>query len=118
VNATTTKRPKPPEDLDGEALLEWQRVLDELDTQGRLDVADRAVLVLYAQTWAVNQQATQHVARYGSVIRHHNNVIGVNPFFTVQKQTTAQLRNLLLDLGLTPSTRKAAGAVDAGELNY
>jgi hypothetical protein len=64
---TTTDRPKPPDDLDGEALLEWHRVCDELADAGRLDKIDRAILTVYATTWAVHQSVGKHVAKFGAV---------------------------------------------------
>jgi P27 family predicted phage terminase small subunit len=111
MNTTTkSKRPKPPEHLENEALLEWERIVGELEAAGKLDTTDRAILTVYAETWAAFQAAAKHVAEHGAVIRHQNQLPMRNPFFTVQKETGAQLRALLNDLGLTPASRKAANA--------
>jgi P27 family predicted phage terminase small subunit len=113
-----TTRPQPPETLDGEGLLEWHRIVDELDDAGRLDKADRALLTLYAQTWEQYQAAIRGVAKYGAVIKYTSNV-GPSPHYKVAKELAAQLRGLLNDLGLTPASRKLdAAAQDQGELQF
>lgn len=111
-------RPKPPDDLDGEALLEWERVTDELDTLGRLDTADRAILTLYCQTWAANQAVAKHVARHGPIIKWSNGVPGQGPWFKTQKETAALLRQLLSDLGLTPTSRPTTKTDAPAELEF
>ncbi|MDB5297868.1 MAG: hypothetical protein JWO31_3851 [Phycisphaerales bacterium] len=109
---TTTAKPAPPEDLDGEARLEWERVCDELAAAGRLDRADRAALTLYVRTWAVWKLAAKHVETFGAVLPMHNNVVGRSPFYAVMRETAAQLRNLLADLMLTPASRPAGDGPD------
>jgi len=98
-------RPIPPPEIQGPALAEWTRVCDELDAAGRLDRADRAVLIVYVQTWAVYQWATERVTAFGPVINHHNGVAGPSPFYKVSRETALQLQKLLADLGLTPAAR-------------
>lgn len=115
TNTGTAKRPAAPEDLEGEALLEWGRVCDELAAAGRLETADRALLNVYVETWAVWRTATRHVNTYGPVVPGQNHVVGRSPFYIVQRETAAQLRNLLADLGLTPQARGKAGGAGAEE---
>lgn len=118
ANPTTkAERPNPPEELDGEALLEWHRICDELEAVGRLDKTDRAVLTLYAETWQTWRSAAKAVAKSGSVIRYPNNVVGPSPFYKVMRETGQQLRGLLADMGLTPTTRGAA-AGDNDDLKF
>jgi P27 family predicted phage terminase small subunit len=112
----------PSAELNGEALAEWNRVCDELAVLGRLDKADRAILTLYVQVWATNQAAQRDVFQWGSTVKYSNGNVGQAPFYKVAKETAAQLRGLLADLGLTPAIRakaKGAGggtADDPGEL--
>jgi P27 family predicted phage terminase small subunit len=108
-----TNRPQPPDDLDGEALLEWHRICDELAALGTLDKSDRAAITLYCQTWAINQQVGKHVAKFGSVIKWSNGVPGQSPWFKTQKETATLLIKLLDQLGLTPSSRSAPATDDA-----
>src|SRR5689334_9981539 len=96
--AAESVRPKPPDDLDGEALLEWQRICAELQAAGRLDKIDRAIITLYAETWAVNRAATIAVNKHGAVIKYPNGIPAASPFYKVQRESAAQLRGLLTDL--------------------
>ena len=95
----------PPEELDGEALLEWDRVTHELAERDLLDQSDRAVLMLYCRTWATWREVDKLVRKYGSVIKYANGVPGPAPFFKTACEAAKQLRALLADLGLTPSAR-------------
>ena len=108
-------RPRPPEDLDGEALLEWHRISEELDSLGLLDRADRAIMTLYARTWAQWHAANQHVTAFGAIVKGNNQVAGRSPFYTVVRETAAQLRGLLADMGLTPAARSKAARGDKAE---
>lgn len=111
-------RPDPPEHLGGEGLLEWCRVCGELEALGTLATADRAILTLYVETWAVWRSASNHVATFGPIVKGSNQVAGRSPFYTVKKETAAQLRGLLADLGLTPAARGkgATTPAEAGDL--
>ena len=96
--STAANRPTPPDDLDGEALA----------STGQLAAADRALITLYCQTWAVNQQVAKHVAKFGAIIKWSNGVPGQSPWAKQQKETTAQLCKMLEQLNLTPSSRETA----------
>jgi P27 family predicted phage terminase small subunit len=98
-------QPQPPEHLEGEALLEWERICDELDQIGKLAKTDRAIIKLYCETWAVNNAVAQHVTKFGAVVKWSNGVPGQGPWYKTMKETTAQLSKLLDQLGLTPANR-------------
>ena len=116
MKPTTKKyRLSPPDDLEGEALLEWERVTDALHAQGRLDAADRALLTLYVWTWATWHAATRAVAREGAVQVHANKMTGRNPAFIVMKEMGIQVRALLVDLKLTPGSGGASRRPGADE---
>jgi P27 family predicted phage terminase small subunit len=112
---TQTDRPQPPDDLDHEAVLEWHRVTEELDAIGLLDRADRAVLTIYCQTWAVWQSMTKPVSQFGAVVKMHNGVAGQSPFWKEQKEAAKLLRGFLADLGLTPTARHKMNAAKQEE---
>jgi P27 family predicted phage terminase small subunit len=115
---TKTQRPTAPEELDGEALLEWGRISDELDALGMLDKVDRGIMVIHCQTWAVYRQCTEAVQRFGAVIKWPNGVPGPGPFYKVMKETANMLRSTFGDLGLTPAARNfKAKTEDEGDLD-
>src|SRR5690348_174198 len=98
-------RSTPPGGIEGEALLEWERIVDELKQLGTLHDADRAIVTLYCRTWATWREADALVAKYGSVIKYANGVPGPAPFFKTAQESAKQLRALLAELGLTPAAR-------------
>ena len=109
--------PEIPEDIDGESLLEWERIVKELDANGSLARTDRALITVYVETWAVHRQAARRVANEGSVLEYSNGNLGPSPYFKVMKETGVQLRRLLKDMQLTPSSRRGAeGAVEMEDL--
>jgi P27 family predicted phage terminase small subunit len=108
-----------PEDLTGDQVQEWDRICGELQTAaGEVNAADRSILIQYVQTWSINRSAAEHVNRYGTIIKWPNGQPGPSPFYKAWKETTALMRGLLSDLGLTPATRKpVAKEEDSGELD-
>jgi len=102
---TKAKILQPPEELEGEALLEWGRICDDLSAIGQLEKTDRALLVVYCETWSVHRAATAGVVKEGPVIRYANDMVGPNPFYKIQKETAALLRGFLRDMGLTRESR-------------
>jgi P27 family predicted phage terminase small subunit len=103
---TKTNRPPTPEQLDGEALLEWGRICDDLDATGNLATADRALLLLYCQVWAANHDVAKHVAKHGPICRLENKTVCQSPHFKTMAQTAAQLAKMLEQMGLTPASRR------------
>lgn len=100
-----TARPPAPEELAGEALLEWERLCNELDQAGLLSTADRAIMTLHCQTWMVYRQTIEATHKYGAVIKWPNGIPGPGPFWKVASECTKMLRGTIRDLGLTPASR-------------
>jgi len=115
-----TSTPQPPECLVDEALLEWHRICDELESVGNLHTADRALMVLHCQTWQVNQSVAKHVAQHGPICRFNNQVIGQSPYYKTQQETGRALAKMLEQLGLSPASRgfKQAESIEAGEIEF
>jgi P27 family predicted phage terminase small subunit len=102
---TETKRPTPPPEIEGEALLEWDRCCEELEQLGRLNTVDRGILTVHCQIYAANQAAFKHVAQWGPVLKAANGVVGQGPFWKTMKDATALLQKSYAELGLTPKAR-------------
>ena len=95
----------PPPELSAEALAEWGRITDELKRAKLLDVTDRAVLILYCETWADYKQAALSCKRDGTTIVYSNGNAGATAQYKIKHQKTKQLAELLALLGLTPTQR-------------
>jgi P27 family predicted phage terminase small subunit len=71
---------QPPEDIEGEVLDEWNRVIAAGEEIGRQwKAADRSILATYCRTWIVNRECFQHVKTFGSVIKWPNGLPGASP---------------------------------------
>jgi len=110
MNATNPKWPSPPEDIEGEALLEWDRICGEIERMGLGDklYGFRAILVVYVAEWALWQKAKRHCDSEGEVVVFPNGIPGANPWQKIRKETGAMVQSLLRDLNATPATHKLA----------
>src|SRR2546430_1411368 len=90
---------KPPENLEGEALLEWQRIVAEMDAAGTLDRKYRRLILRYCQPWAVAQESHKYVVQLGPVVKSFGQV-RASPFYRVWREATATCNALLVNLGL------------------
>lgn len=97
--------PPAPEALEGEALLEWQRIVAELEPARVLTKADRAALVVYCLTWAQMQDAAANIAKTGSIIKLPNGYPGPTPYLKVYHTCARLCTRLLAEFGATPSGR-------------
>ena len=111
-----TSRPKPPDSLDREGLLEWHRVCDELEDAGRLEMTDRATLTLYALTWQTWWEAEQNVQQHGPVVQLPNNIYTTSPYYDVAQQKATLLRGLMRDMGLSFASRPKTKPIESEEL--
>ena len=116
--ANQQNKPKPPDDLDGEALLEWHRITEELQTAGKLETIDRALITLYVKAWGVWRVASRHVEEFGPVIKYSNGMPGESPFSKVATKYYGILRGYLEDMGLNPAARKPKANDDQEEFDF
>jgi P27 family predicted phage terminase small subunit len=99
-------KPKPPADLTGEALCEWNRVTDELLKLNLLETTDRALLTLYCRTWEVWSLAYQQVRSAGFQSTYSNGISGEATSYKVMNQQAKQIASQLQLMGLTIGERK------------
>jgi P27 family predicted phage terminase small subunit len=106
-----SQTPKAPPKISKEQRAEFRRICSELSRIGKLDCADRALISLYLDVWAVYRKVLASVVADGPVIVHeHNKVKGISHEMKLLKELARQLRGLLRDLELTPAARSKATA--------
>ena len=102
--------PEMPDDFDGEAAAEWERIVPAIETMGLLATLDRGVLIRYCRGWADWIDLDEKLlatgllvkgARAGGLVR--------NPLWMMRSDIEATLRELGKQLGLTPAARLRAG---------
>jgi P27 family predicted phage terminase small subunit len=105
----------PPDDLDAEALSEWIRCAPLLRDAGVLTQIDRTALAALYMCYSRWIDAERHVRRDGCVISGSTGSPVMNPYVRVAAQALDQMRALMGDFGMTPSSRSRLRAESTGE---
>ena len=111
--------PDPPAWLDDEAKAEWERVLPDLEQMGLLSPADRPALAAYCTAWSRWVEAEQMVKKFGPIVKSPEKGFPMkSPYLTIADQALETMRKLMVEFGLTPSSRsriRVPGAKQAGD---
>ncbi len=102
-----TPSPRAPSWLDREAKKEWRRLAPVLGNLGVLTETDADALAAYCVSWATWKSATQKIREFGMVIKHPTagKLPVVSPYVKIANHAQTQMRGLLLEFGMTPSSR-------------
>jgi P27 family predicted phage terminase small subunit len=114
--------PERAEWLDAEAQAEWDRVTVELQEMGLLSRTDRAALTAYCTAWSRWVEAEVQVKKYGTVVKSPEKGFPMkSPYLSIADQALETMRKLMVEFGLTPSSRSRirvpAGGDEADELD-
>ena len=101
----SSRMPRCPEHLTGEARKEWKRVVHELHYAGLLKVTDRAVLAAYCQAWADWVEACRELDGAAKVCTTDKGYEYPNPWIGIRNGAMESLRKMMAELGMTPSSR-------------
>jgi len=98
--------PECPDWLDDEAKAEWQRVSAELQGMGLLSTADRAALAVYCTAWSRWVNAEAQVRKFGAIVKSPEKGFPMkSPYLSIADQAMETMRKLMVEFGLTPSSR-------------
>ena len=99
----------PPDWLDDEAKSEWHRIAPILERTGVLTESDTAALTAYCEAWATWKSATQQIRKWGMVLKGKDGEIPkVSPYVKIAHNALLHMRALLVEFGMTPSSREGA----------
>lgn len=105
-----------PDWLDDEAKAEWGRVTQELDAMGVLTLADRSALSAYCKAWSRWVEAEEQVRKFGMIVKSPEKGFPMkSPYLSVADQALEAMRKLLVEFGLTPSSRSRLRLPGGGE---
>ena len=108
--------PACPEWLNAEAKAEWARLVPDLETMGLLSRLDRPALAAYCQAWSRWVQAEAQVAKYGTIVKSPVKGFPMkSPYLTVADQALETMRKLMVEFGLTPSSRSRIRVLRDGD---
>lgn len=118
------KPPSPPCYLSPPAKKEWKRVAPLLHTARVLTSGDITALEAYCIQYGVMVETQKEIKKYGLMIRTTPStgtedpnkkgrkkkntgpvILSLNPMFEVQQKVLTQMRQFMVEFGLTPSSR-------------
>ncbi len=97
--------PYAPRHLNDAAKKEWRRLVGILLDMGLYTVVDRAALAMYCQAWGRWVVAEKKVAKTGEVLPGKTGTSYQNPWRHEANKAYEQMRKMLAEFGLTPSSR-------------
>jgi len=98
--------PDCPDHLDDEARAEWFRTAGVLQEMGLLTRADRSALAAYCVLYSRWVQAEAQVKKHGTIVKSPEKGFPMkSPYLTVADQALEGMRKLMVEFGLTPSSR-------------
>jgi P27 family predicted phage terminase small subunit len=98
--------PDPPDYLSDEALPFWIETAAKLEVMGVMTEVDQQALALLAEHQATFWTAKAEVRRSGLVVKiGGGDYYQQNPFLIVMNKAEKQIRDLLGEFGMTPSSR-------------
>jgi len=97
----------PPAYLSEDARAEWADKSEMLARLGLLTEADLDAFALYCQTFARWKEAEAALLKSGLLIKSgsNNGIPVVNPYLGIATKAQAQCSRMLIEFGLTPSSR-------------
>lgn len=108
-------RPEPPKDLKGDALVEWNRVVPELDELGILSVLDRAVLARYCLAWSQWRQLAKTLEAEGMIVDDARGSTKKNPAWQMFREAGTMLDAAAASCGLSPASRLRMNRPEGGD---
>ncbi len=98
--------PRCPKHLNKEARKAWKRLSQQLYDMGALTEIDGEALAMYCDAWATWVHAKEQLEKIGEVVKSPKSGFPVlNPFFSIASTSWEQMRRILCEFGMTPSSR-------------
>ena len=107
--------PECPEWLDEEAKAEWDRIVPDLREMGLLSRADRPALAAYCTAWSRWVMAEAQVKKFGVIVKSPEKGFPMkSPYLSIADQSMETMRKMMVEFGLTPSSRSRIRVIDDG----
>jgi P27 family predicted phage terminase small subunit len=104
-----------PEYLSPAAAKHWPMVAKQLNDANILTAIDAAALALYCEAFARWRHACDQVNKYGPVIKAPSGFPVQSPYLAIANKAHEQMTKLLIEFGMTPSSRSRVTRADSGE---
>lgn len=105
----------PPEHLSETALAHWDATVKELRSAGLMTNLDITALAMYCEAYATWVEASEKVRLTGTVVKHPTNGFPMqSPYLAVANKAFEQMRAMLTEFGMTPSSRTRVNTTSEG----
>lgn len=94
-----------PEWLTDDAKAHWPLVAEQLEACGILTNVDAPALGLYCEAFARWKYASDQVAKFGPVVKAPSGFPVQSPFLAIANKAWMQMVRMLVEFGMTPSSR-------------
>lgn len=103
--------PSCPKHLTKEAKRQWKKISKTLFRIGVLTEIDGTALSMYCDAWARWVDANEKLQKFGPVFKSPKSGFPIlSPYVAVASQAFEQMRRLLCEFGMTPSSRSRISA--------
>lgn len=101
-----------PDWISPEAAKHWTKVALQLTRAGILTEIDATALALYCEAFARWKAATDRVLADGPVVTARSGFPVQSPYLAIANKAFDQMRRMLVEFGMTPSSRTRVAAVN------
>lgn len=102
--------PEMPDWLSDAAKVHWPKVAEQLQAAGIITSLDAAALGLYCEAFARWKHANDQVAKFGPVVKAPSGFPVQSPFLAISNRAWDQMSKMLVEFGMTPSSRSRVSA--------
>ena len=102
--------PSPPEHLNPDAIIEWNRITPLLETMGLITLSDMAAIAAYCQNYGRWVEAEKLVASDGMIVYSDSGYPSHHPSVSIANNAMDKMYKFLIEFGLTPSSRARLGS--------
>jgi P27 family predicted phage terminase small subunit len=103
--------PDPPKHLGAKAKKEWKRITPELYRAGLLTKIDGPALASYCDAYAQWVESSDKLKKTGMLARGAKGDPVINPYLKISNAAQERMKQLLVEFGMTPSSRSRVKAV-------
>lgn len=100
-----------PDWLSPAAQEHWPLVADQLTDAGILSNIDGPALALYCEAFARWRHANDQVVKFGPVVKAPSGFPVQSPFLSISNKSWEQMAKMLVEFGMTPSSRSRVNAI-------
>ena len=87
----------------------WPKVCEQLKAAKIMTNIDVDALEMYCEAYATWHDAQRKVTEIGAVVKGKEGIPVMSPYFRVAEKSFQQMRQMLAEFGMTPSSRTKVG---------